>query len=222
MLADLLPENWQKFLAAEIQQPYFSEIEQQYLTATQTGKRIYPPKSQIFKAFDSLSPEQVRVLILGQDPYHGPGQAHGLAFSVPAGIKTPPSLRNIIKEVVADTGQTHLLTNDLTPWAEQGVFLLNSLLTVEAEKAASHQHWGWEKFTDAVILQLAAQKTPIVFMLWGKFAHKKAALINQPLHLVLKAAHPSPLSAHQGFLGCRHFSTANVFLEKHGLDTIKW
>jgi uracil-DNA glycosylase len=222
MLADLLPDNWRQLLANELNQPYFVGIEQQYNAAIAEGRRVFPPKNQLFKAFECVAPEAVHVLILGQDPYHGPGQAHGLAFSVTAGIKAPPSLRNILKEVVADTGQTHLLTNDLSPWAKQGVLLLNSLLTVEADHAGAHQGWGWETFTDAVIRLIANQNKPIVFMLWGKYAHKKAALVNQTQHLVLKAAHPSPLSAYQGFMGCRHFSTANDFLKKHGLPSIQW
>ncbi|KPF93979.1 uracil-DNA glycosylase [Novosphingobium sp. AAP83] len=190
-----------------------------------SGKTIYPPRSQRLAALDLTPPEHVRVVILGQDPYHGPGQAHGLAFSVPSGVKVPPSLVNIYKELDNDLGIARADHGDLTHWAQQGVLLLNNALTVEAGKAGSHQKYGWEPFTDAVIAAVAQQDRPSVFMLWGSHAQKKAAripaLVAGP-HLVLQAPHPSPLSAYTGFFGCRHFSQANAFLERHGRGSIDW
>lgn len=187
------------------------------------GKTIYPPQPQWFAALESCAPGEVKLVILGQDPYHGAGQAHGLSFSVPAGIRVPPSLANIYKELAADTGFVHPGHGNLAEWATQGVLLLNSVLTVEAGKAASHQKRGWEDITDAIIAHLAAQTRPIVFLLWGAYAQRKGALIGDAgPHLVLRAAHPSPLSAHNGFLGCQHFSKANAFLEGTGQTPIRW
>lgn len=183
---------------------------------------IYPHSSQWFRAFDLTPFEQVRVVILGQDPYHGPGQAHGLCFSVPPGVRPPPSLQNIYQEIEADLGIARASSGCLEHWAEQGVFLLNSVLTVERGQAASHQNRGWETFTDRVIALLNEQREHLVFLLWGGYAQKKGQLIDRQKHLVLKAPHPSPLSAHRGFLGCRHFSAANDYLEQQGLPKIDW
>ena len=180
----------------------------------------FPPKSQIFRAFEKCSFERVQVVILGQDPYHGAGQANGLAFSLNAGLKAPPSLRNILKEVWDDV--EGLPWVDLTRWAEQGVFLLNATLTVEEKKPGAHQRMGWEEFTDEVIRVISAERNHVVFMLWGNYAQKKEPLIDTRKHLVLKAPHPSPLSAYQGFFGCKHFSQANVFLNQHGCASFDW
>jgi uracil-DNA glycosylase len=186
------------------------------------GKRIFPKGSDYFRALDLTPLHQVRVVILGQDPYHGPGQAHGLCFSVQPGVRPPPSLVNIFKELRSDLGIAHPGHGFLEHWARQGVLLLNSVLTVEMGQAASHQGKGWERFTDAVIAQVNALPEPVVFMLWGSYAQRKAAFVDADRHLVLKAAHPSPLSAHNGFFGCRHFSKANQFLESRGLPPIDW
>jgi uracil-DNA glycosylase len=190
------------------------------------GKRIFPAGSEWFRALDLTPLDKVRVVILGQDPYHGPGQAHGLCFSVRPGVRPPPSLGNIYKELNSDLGLPRPSHGFLEYWAEQGVLLLNSVLTVEMGLAASHRDRGWEKFTDAVIRAVNARAEPVVFMLWGSYAQKKAAFVDSTdkggRHLVLKAAHPSPLSAHNGFLGCRHFSKANAFLEAHGMIPIDW
>lgn len=186
------------------------------------GKHIYPMGNEWFRALDLTPLEKVKVVILGQDPYHGPGQAHGLCFSVGPDIRVPPSLVNIYKELESDLGLPRPRHGFLEHWAQQGVLLLNSVLTVEMGKAASHQGKGWERFTDAIIQQVNAKSEPVVFLLWGAYAQKKAAFIDNPRHLVLKAAHPSPLSAHNGFLGCRHFSKTNEFLEANGLAPIDW
>ena len=183
---------------------------------------VYPPPGRELFALETTPFDRVKAVILGQDPYHGPGQAHGLAFSVPRGVKAPPSLRNVFKEIAADLGgDPDDRPPDLTPWAEQGVLLLNSILTVEAGKPASHRHLGWEELTDQIVETLAARRQRLVFMLWGAPAQKKAALI-QGDHLVLQAPHPSPLSAHRGFLGCRHFSQANRYLQENGAAPIDW
>ncbi len=187
-----------------------------------TGHVIFPREHNWFRALDLTPLEEVRVVILGQDPYHGPGQAHGLCFSVPSGIRPPPSLVNIYKELESDLGIARPATGFLEPWARQGVLLLNSVLTVEAGMAASHKNRGWEQFTDAVIRLVAEQTSPVVFLLWGSYAQKKAAFVDPSKHLVLKAAHPSPLSAHKGFRGCHHFSQANAFLESKGQAPIDW
>ncbi len=180
----------------------------------------YPRKSEIFQAFNSCALDQVKVVILGQDPYHGAGQAHGLAFSVHSGVKAPPSLRNILKEVWEDVNGMPLV--DLTRWAEQGVFLLNSVLTVEEKKPGAHSGFGWETFTDEVIRVISERRQHVVFMLWGNYAHKKESLVDTSKHLVLKAPHPSPLSAYQGFFGCKHFSQANAFLAEKGISVVHW
>lgn len=186
------------------------------------GATVYPPGEQMFAAFDATAFEQVRVVILGQDPYHGPGQAHGLSFSVPPGVPVPPSLLNIYKEIEADLGIARPGHGCLLPWARQGVLLLNAVLSVEQGQAGSHQGRGWEGFTDHVVDVLNRQREGLVFMLWGSYAQKKGAMIDTGRHRVLKAPHPSPLSAHRGFLGCRHFSQANDYLRRRGQAPIDW
>ena len=192
-------------------------VRSEYATTT-----VYPPGSQIFRAFD-LSPfDQTKVVILGQDPYHEPGQAHGLCFSVDKGVPFPPSLQNIYKEIRDDIGTVVSSQGDLSDWARQGVLLLNATLTVRAHQAGSHQNKGWERFTDAVIHRLAEQREHLVFILWGSYAQRKGAFIDKNRHLVLQSPHPSPLSAHRGFFGNRHFSTANRYLQEHGIEPIIW
>ena len=221
-----LDPSWREPLAGEFASPYMAALKQFLLGERQAGKRIFPAGSEWFRALDLTPLDKVRVVILGQDPYHGPGQAHGLCFSVRPGVRPPPSLVNIYKELHADLGIERPQHGFLEHWAQQGVLLLNSVLTVEMAKAASHRDRGWEKFTDAVIRLVAAKEEPVAFLLWGSYAQKKAAFIPSieqgGHHLVLKAAHPSPLSAHNGFLGCRHFSKANAFLESRGLPPIAW
>jgi uracil-DNA glycosylase len=217
-----LESGWKAALSEEFGKPYFVQIKSYLLDEKQKGHDVYPPASQIFKAFDAAPFDQVRVVILGQDPYHGPGQAHGLSFSVPAGIQHPPSLRNILKEVRDDTGAPIPVSGNLESWANQGVLLLNAVLTVRASQPASHANIGWMTFTDAAIQRLSAWREGIVFMLWGKFAQQKRTLIDQSKHLVLQSVHPSPLSAHNGFFGCRHFSQANAWLEQRGQRPVNW
>ncbi|MCF8707267.1 uracil-DNA glycosylase [Rhizorhapis sp. SPR117] len=217
-----LHESWRGPLAGEFASPYMQGLKAFLLDEKARGKRIFPKGSEYFRALDLTPLESVRVVILGQDPYHGEGQAHGLCFSVQPGVRTPPSLVNIFKELHSDLGIARPGHGFLEAWARQGVLLLNSVLTVEMGRAASHQSKGWERFTDAVIAQVNKRYEPVVFMLWGSYAQKKAAFVDSARHLVLKAAHPSPLSAHNGFLGCRHFSKANAFLESHGLPPIDW
>ena len=192
------------------------------LAEKQQGKVVYPPGQLIFNAFEHTPFDQVKVVILGQDPYHGPGQAHGLCFSVPEGVKPPPSLVNIFKEIERDLAKPVSKNGNLEHWADQGVLLLNATLTVQAGLAGSHQGKGWEQFTDAVIDQLNRQRDGLVFMLWGSYAQKKGALIDRQRHLVLTAPHPSPLSAHRGFIGCGHFSRANNWLSERGQAPIDW
>jgi uracil-DNA glycosylase len=208
-------------LQSEFDKPYFEAltafVRQEYATTT-----VYPPGSQLFAAFDACPWDKVKVVILGQDPYHGPGQAHGLSFSVNDGVPIPPSLANIYKELRSDLGIQTPASGNLMRWASQGVLLLNATLSVRAGQAASHQKQGWEDFTDAVIRTIATQKQQIVFMLWGNYARRKATMIDEDLHLVLQSAHPSPLSAHQGFLGNKHFSQCNTWLQLHGLGEIVW
>ena len=205
-----------------MQMPYMKELEAFLNKEYAHGKIIFPVKSNIFKALDLTNHTDVRVVILGQDPYHGDGQAHGLSFSVPKGIKPPPSLINIYKELETDIGITRPMHGHLENWAKQGVLLLNSVLTVEKAQANSHQGKGWEKFTDVVIQEVNKQEKPVVFMLWGAYAQKKAAFLDSNKHLILKAPHPSPLSAHRGFLGCKHFSQANTFLQANKRKAIDW
>ncbi|OGG65546.1 uracil-DNA glycosylase [Candidatus Kaiserbacteria bacterium RIFCSPLOWO2_02_FULL_45_11b] len=220
-MENLIPNDWHTLLTSEVIKSYFKalegEISAQYLTKT-----IYPDRQSIFKAFYLCPFADVRVVILGQDPYHGVGQAHGLSFSVPGEQKLPPSLRNIYKELESDLGQTANTSGDLTHWAKQGVLLLNSTLTVEAGLPASHQGLGWETFTDAVIAKISKAKEHVVFLLWGKFAQEKKSLINETKHLVLTAPHPSPFSAYTGFFGCKHFSQTNEYLKQHGSKPINW
>lgn len=220
-----IPPAWQELLAPAIAQPDMARLGAFLHDREQAGAVIYPPRAERLAALELTAPEAVRVVILGQDPYHGPGQAHGLAFSVRDGVKIPPSLANIFKELHADLGLARPASGDLSAWARQGVLLLNTVLTVEAGQAGSHQGHGWEAFTDAVVTAIAAQEKPTVFLLWGNHAQKKAARIaalERGVHLVLKAPHPSPLSAYAGFFGCGHFGKANAFLEAHGRGTIDW
>ncbi|HWW65437.1 MAG TPA: uracil-DNA glycosylase [Sphingomonadaceae bacterium] len=221
-----LHESWRAPLAGEFAEPYMQSLKQFLLTEKAAGKRIFPKGSEYFRALDLTPLESVRVVILGQDPYHGPGQAHGLCFSVRPGVRPPPSLVNIYKELQTDLGLVPPRHGFLEHWAKQGVLLLNSVLTVENGQAASHRGRGWERFTDAVIARVNARTDPVVFLLWGSYAQKKAAFVDSVEkggpHLVLKAAHPSPLSAHSGFFGCQHFSKTNTFLESRGLPPIDW
>lgn len=222
-----LDPSWQARLDSEFAAEYMSELRQYLAKRKSQSAVVYPHSSHWFNAFALTPFDQVKVVILGQDPYHGPGQAHGLSFSVPEGLPIPPSLLNIYKEIDSDigAGEPRLATlrkGCLTPWAEQGVFLLNSVLTVEHGQAASHQGRGWETFTDNVIRQLSDERENLVFMLWGSYAQKKGQVIDDKRHLVLKSPHPSPLSAHRGFLGCGHFSKANQWLESHDMPPIDW
>ena len=217
-----LHPSWAGPLNGEFAAPYMAELKQFLLAEREAGKRIFPKGCNWFRALDLTPLEEVRVVILGQDPYHGEGQAHGLCFSVPEGVRPPPSLVNIFKEMKTDLGIDPSPHGFLEHWAEQGVLLLNSVLTVEMGEAASHRDRGWERFTDAVIRLVNDKREPVVFMLWGSYAQKKAAFVDTSRHLVLKAPHPSPLSAHSGFLGCRHFSKANGFLEAQGQRPIDW
>lgn len=217
-----IEEGWKAALAPEFNKFYF-EVLTDFVRSRYTQGKVYPPASKIFQAFDSCPFDRVKVVILGQDPYHEPGQAEGLAFSVPQGIKIPPSLHNILQEISTDLGRPSIIQGGhLMPWVEQGVLLLNATLTVEAHQAASHQGRGWETFTDAVIEILAKEKQGLVFMLWGSYARRKASLIPAGRHLILEAPHPSPLSAHRGFFGCRHFSKANAYLQRLGQPPINW
>ena len=217
-----LPKCWQKALEPEFEQPYMQDLWQFLQTERSQGHVVYPAADRIFAAFDHTPLDDVKVVILGQDPYHGEEQAHGLCFSVPEGIKTPPSLVNIYKELNADITMSIPQHGNLEKWADQGVLLLNSVLTVQQNQAASHQGKGWEQFTDQVIKILNERKENIVFMLWGAYAQRKGEMIDTEKHLVLKAPHPSPLSAHRGFLGCHHFSQANAYLQKHARKSINW
>ena len=212
----------EKVLSHEFVQPYFSDIKQFILTEKQKGKRVYPPGSQIFNAFNLTPFDKVKVVILGQDPYHGPGQAHGLSFSVPQGIAQPPSLVNIFKELKSDLNIDPPAHGNLESWAKQGVLLLNAVLTVNDSEAASHKNAGWEKYTDAVIKTVSDSKEYVVFILWGRFAQNKESLIDTKQHCVIKSAHPSPLSAHAGFLGSKPFSKTNAYLREHGIKEIDW
>jgi uracil-DNA glycosylase len=217
-----LEESWKDLLLDEFRLSYMQSLRQFLAEQKARGAVIYPPGPLIFNALNSTPFERVKVVILGQDPYHGPGQAHGLCFSVNPGVPPPPSLQNIFKELQADLGVRRPGHGCLTSWAEQGVLLLNAVLTVEAGKAASHEGKGWERFTDAVVGKLNALKQNLVFLLWGSYAQKKGAIIDPRRHLVLTAPHPSPLSANRGFFGCRHFSRANQYLRETGQPPIDW
>lgn len=218
-----LPKAWKTLLEPETHKAYFEQllldINASYLVS---DPPIYPPAPLVFSALELCPPEEVRVVILGQDPYHGDGQAMGLSFSVPNGVKIPPSLQNIYKEIADDLEQPIPKSGNLTHWAEQGVLLLNATLTVEASNAGSHQGKGWEQFTDHVIQTISTKRQNIVFLLWGAYAGKKAELIDESKHLILTAPHPSPLSAHRGFLGCKHFSQCNAYFKNHAIKEIKW
>jgi uracil-DNA glycosylase len=216
-----IEEGWKKVLQDEFTKPYFTTLTE-FVKKEYQEQVIYPKGKEIFNAFGHCPIENLKVVILGQDPYHGPGQAHGLSFSVREGVAFPPSLLNIFKEINRDLDQSMPSNGDLTRWADQGVLLLNATLTVRAHQAGSHQQKGWELFTDAVIQQIAKEKNNVVFMLWGAYAQKKAEFISDNNHLKLKAPHPSPLSAHRGFLGCGHFSKANEYLREKGLEEIRW
>lgn len=213
--------SWKQRLEEEFEKPYFGEliriVRQEYATHT-----VFPPGKLIFNAFDHCPFDQVKVVILGQDPYHGPGQAHGLCFSVPDGVPFPPSLQNIFTEIDKDLGVPVPASGNLERWANQGVFLLNATLTVRAHQAGSHQNKGWERFTDSVIHLLAENREHLVFMLWGSYAQQKGRFIDASRHLVLQSVHPSPLSAYRGFFGNHHFSQANAYLATHGLEPIHW
>jgi len=213
--------DWKEKLADEFDKPYFESLAD-FVKAEYKKKKIFPQGNEIFNAFEKCPFDKVKVVILGQDPYHGPGQAHGLSFSVREGVPFPPSLLNIFKELKNDLNMSMPSHGNLERWAKQGVLMLNATLTVEAHRAGSHQNKGWEEFTDAVIRKLAEEKEGLVFMLWGAYARKKAAFISEKKHLKLHAPHPSPLSAHRGFLGCGHFSKTNTYLKENGKGEIEW
>lgn len=215
--------SWQQALGDVLEREYWKDIKSFILSEKSNGKTIFPPSNLIFNAFERCSFENIKVLILGQDPYHGKGQAHGLSFSVPDGVSVPPSLQNIFKELNTDIdGFTIPNHGNLTRWAEQGVLLLNAFLTVNEGEPTSHQASGWEFFTNDVIATISSRKDAVVFLLWGKFAEQKKSLIDTQKHLVLTAPHPSPFSAHKGFIGCKHFSKANAFLISKDLKPIEW
>jgi uracil-DNA glycosylase len=217
-----LEPSWKARLENEFSLPYMAALRAFLLERKRAGAVVFPPGSLIFNALDSTPFERVKVVILGQDPYHGPGQAHGLCFSVRDGVAPPPSLVNIFRELTEDVGCPPPSSGDLQPWAEQGVLLLNAVLTVERGRAGAHQGKGWERFTDRIVAELNDGRDGLVFMLWGSYALKKGAVIDRRRHLVLSAPHPSPLSAHRGFFGCRHFSKANAWLEQRGETPIRW
>lgn len=214
--------GWKALLKEEFSKPYFEQITLHLKTEKAQGKTIYPPGSLIFNAFDTTPIDKVKVVIIGQDPYHGPGQAHGLCFSVQTGVPPPPSLVNIFKELHDDIGITIPKHGNLTHWAQQGVFLLNASLTVRAGEPMSHAKIGWAQFTDTVIKKISDAKEHVVFLLWGKFAQEKKTLIDESKHLILRSVHPSPLSAHAGFFGCKHFSKTNQYLVSKGIDPVDW
>ena len=216
-----IEQSWKQRLQTEFDKPYFEQLTQFVRTEYQT-RTIYPPARLIFNAFNLCPFDKVKVVIIGQDPYHGAGQAHGLCFSVQDGVQFPPSLRNIFKEIHDDIGTPVPLSGNLTRWAEQGVLLLNATLTVRADEAGSHQRHGWETFTDAVINAVASEKQNVVYILWGSYAQQKAAMVNRSQNLVLESVHPSPLSASRGFFGNHHFSRANQYLIEHGKEPIEW
>lgn len=216
-----IEESWKQILSAEFEKDYFRQLTD-FVRNEYRSTTVYPPGKLIFNAFNLCPFEQVKVVIIGQDPYHGPGQAHGLCFSVNDNVPFPPSLRNIFKEIQDDLGKPIPESGNLTRWAKQGVLLLNATLTVRVHQAGSHQRRGWEEFTDAAIRALAEQREHLVFILWGAYAQKKGAFIDRSRHLVLTSVHPSPLSAHNGFFGNRHFSRANEYLQQHGQTPIEW
>ena len=217
-----IEESWKMQLRDEFSQPYFHEIKKFLLRQKELHHTIYPPGSLIFNAYNKTPFHKVKAVIIGQDPYHGKGQAQGLCFSVPTGVAPPPSLVNIFKEIHSDLCLPMPKTGNLEPWTGQGVFLLNAILSVQAGNPASHKSIGWEKFTDATIRKLSEERKGLVFLLWGKFAQEKKILIDASKHFILTAAHPSPYSANSGFLGCRHFSQTNEILGKQGLEPVDW
>ncbi len=221
MIEPKIEESWKKVLIDEFNKPYFVALKD-FLVEEKKKYVVYPAGANIFNAFKFTPFDDVKVVIIGQDPYHGPGQAHGLSFSVPEGIQKPPSLVNIFKELQSDIGKEVPENGNLESWAKQGVMLLNATLTVRANQAGSHQKHGWEQFTDSVIKTLSDQKSGLIFLLWGRFAQDKAVLIDSSKHYILKAAHPSPLSAYNGFFGCKHFSKTNVILQSQGKEPIVW
>ena len=214
-------QDWKEILQEEFSKPYFDELVEFVKGEYATGE-IYPAGRNIFRAFDKCPFDKLKVVIIGQDPYHGPGQANGLCFSVGEGVPHPPSLQNIFKEVYSDVGSPIPVSGELERWAEQGVLLLNAVLTVRAHQAASHAGRGWERFTDAVVRAIAERKEGVVYMLWGSYAQKKGAIADPQRNLVLRAVHPSPLSAYRGFFGCKHFSAANAYLQSIGKEPIDW
>ncbi|MCR9258566.1 MAG: uracil-DNA glycosylase [Pseudomonadaceae bacterium] len=220
-----LEASWRELLGAQFEQPYMQQLSRYLRAEKARGARIFPPGKQMFSALNLTPVDKVKVVIIGQDPYHGPNQAHGLCFSVLPGTPVPPSLRNILKEIHSDLGVQQTISSDrgcLTSWAEQGVLLLNAVLSVEQSKAGSHQNKGWEQFTDAVVHELCQAREGLVFMLWGSYAQKKGSIVDAAKNCVLKAPHPSPLSAHRGFFGCKHFSKANAYLSAHNHKPIDW
>lgn len=217
-----LEAGWKRRLSDEFQQPYMTGLRDFLLNRKRNGATVYPPGPLIFNALDSTPFDQVKVVILGQDPYHGPGQAHGLCFSVREGVPPPPSLVNIFRELVDDLKVAPPACGNLQRWAEQGVLLLNAVLTVERGRAGAHQGKGWERFTDRIVAELNDHRDGLVFLLWGSYAMRKGAGIDRSRHLVLTAPHPSPLSAHRGFFGCRHFSRTNDYLQRNGKEPIRW
>ena len=221
MLFETFPKTWSALLREEARKEYLFLLEKKIEEAF-ASSICFPPKEKIFEAFNLCSPEDVKVVILGQDPYHGTGEAHGLAFSVRQGIKTPPSLRNIFKELESEFGIDLARTTDLTAWAKQGIFLLNSVLTVEKDKAGSHSKWGWEEFTNSVISFISKENKHVVFVLWGDFARKKKNLIDLSKHAVIESAHPSPLSSYRGFFGSKPFLKINAHLKDWGEEEVKW
>ncbi len=220
--AGQLDASWQAVIGDELNKPYMQSLREFLKHEKASGKTIFPPSPLIFNAFNHTPFEKVRVVIIGQDPYHGIGQAHGLSFSVPSGVALPPSLLNIFKEIESDLGIKMSRNGDLTAWADQGVLLLNATLTVEMANAGSHQNKGWEEFTDAAIAALNSHRERLVFVLWGRYAQKRGAMIYSKKHLILQSPHPSPLSAHRGFFGNHQFPTINRYLQEHGKTPINW
>lgn len=216
-----IAQSWKEHLSAEFEKPYFKQLTE-FVRDEYAQQTVYPPGKEIFRAFDCCNLDDLRVVILGQDPYHGPGQANGLCFSVRDGVRMPPSLVNIFKEIHKDLGKPIPSSGDLGRWADQGVLLLNATLTVRANTPGSHQNKGWETFTDAVIKCVSEEKESVVFLLWGAYAQKKGEIIDRKKHLVLMSAHPSPFSADRGFFGGKHFSKANAYLKSKGLKEIEW
>jgi uracil-DNA glycosylase len=216
-----IAEDWKAILADEFSKPYFEQLTE-FVRAEYAAGEVFPKGKNIFRAFDKCPFDKLKVVIIGQDPYHGVGQANGLCFSVAEGVPFPPSLQNIFKEVASDTGAPIPATGELDRWAEQGVLLLNAVLTVRAHQAASHAGRGWEQFTDAVVRAIAERKSGVVYMLWGSYAQKKGAIANPANNLILTSVHPSPLSSYRGFFGCRHFSQANAYLRSIGKSEIVW